>query len=272
MKSSLHLKKSIKSIAIGSFDGIHLAHQKLIQKADGVVVIERGNATLTPGWKRSLYTNKATFFYMLENIKELTPKEFIYKLKLDFPSLEKIVIGYDFTFGKNKSGTIDSLQKYFSGQIEVIDEVKLNNISIHSRVIRELIKNNNINLANKMLNRAYRIDGYHIKGQGVGKKELVPTINLKVVNYTLPNGVFATNIYIEDKIYKAVTFIGRRLSVDGNFAIETHLLKTDFNQKIKNRVWIEFISFIRENKKFKNLTELKLQIKKDILLAKDLLN
>ena len=74
MKSSLHLQNSIKSVAIGSFDGIHLAHQELIKRADGVVVIERGVATLTPGWKRSIYTKKPTFFYMLNKIKHQAQK------------------------------------------------------------------------------------------------------------------------------------------------------------------------------------------------------
>ena len=259
----------IKSIAIGSFDGIHIAHQELIKRADGVLVIERGSATLTPGWKRSLYTNKPTFFYLLENIKSLTPKEFIKKISCDFPKLEKIIVGYDFVFGKDKKGSIETLKQEFKGKIEVVEEVKIDNISVHSRVIREYIKDNKIDIANKMLNRYYRIDGEHIKGLGLGTKVLVPTINLKVKQYTLPNGVFAVNAYIEGRVYKAIAFVGHRKSIDNSFTVEVHILE-DFNIEIKNSVWIEFIKFIRETKKFNSLKELKEQILKDIRIAKQL--
>ena len=267
MKSSVHLQNSIKSIAIGSFDGIHLAHQKLLEKAEGIIVIEHNRATLTPGWKRSIYTKKPTFFYMLEKIKHLNPQEFVAMLESHFPNLNKIVVGYDFAFGRDKSGTINSLKEYFSGKVEVINEVKLDGISVHSRVIRELIKSSNIHLANKMLNRAYKIDGYHIKGQGLGEKKLVPTINLKIKNYTLPTGVFVVNAKINSNTYRAISFIGHRETTDGNFAVEVHILDT-FKEQIKGKVWIEFITFVRKNRKFNSLTELKKQILKDIEFAK----
>jgi len=270
LKSSVHLQNSIKSIAIGSFDGVHIAHQELIKRADAVIVIERGVATLTPGWKRSIYTKKPTFFYMLDNIKNLSPKEFIAKIENNFPNLEKIVVGYDFAFGKSKSGTIGSLKEYFSGKVEVVEEIKLNGISVHSRVIREYIKNSNLELANSMLGRYYKVDGYHIKGQGLGAKELVPTINLKVINYTLPTGVFIVNVKIDNKSYKAISFIGHRVTTDNNFALEVHILDR-FNENIKGKIIIEFITFIRDNRKFNSLIELKEQIDKDIEFAKKII-
>ena len=261
----------IKSIAIGSFDGVHIAHGELIKRADGVVVIERGYGTITPGWTRSLYTKKATFFYMFDKVKSLTPKEFVDKLKSDFPALKKIVVGYDFIYGKNRSGTIESLKRDFDGDVEVVDEVKLNGISIHSRVIRELLKNSKVEQANSMLGRNYRICGKVVKGQGLGTKELVATINLKVLQYSLPQGVFATNTIIEGRKYKSISFIGHRQSTDGNFAVETHILNS-FNDTVEvaQEVWIEFIGFIRENRKFDSLKELKEQILKDIEIAKEL--
>jgi riboflavin kinase/FMN adenylyltransferase len=114
----------IESIAIGSFDGVHIAHQKLIELADAVVVIERFSATLTPGWKRSLYIDKPCFFYLLEHIQGYTPREFIEHLALDFPNLKTIVVGYDFYFGKNKAGSIETLKRYFEGEVIVVPEVK----------------------------------------------------------------------------------------------------------------------------------------------------
>ncbi len=253
----------VQSLAIGSFDAIHLAHQELIKKAEAVLVIEHHRATITPGWKRSRYTKKPTFFYLLENIKHLTPQEFITKLKQDFPALKKIVVGYDFKFGNNASGDIATLQRLFSGVVEVVEEIKVEGISVHSRVIRELIKNSNIALANRLLGRNYTIDGEQIRGLGLGSKELVPTINLKVKNYTLPLGVFASNTIIDDKKYKSVTFIGKRVSVDNSFSVETHILE-EFILKRYSDIKIEFLEFLRENKKFNSLEELKKQIQNDI--------
>ncbi len=262
----------IESIAIGSFDGVHIAHRELIKRADSVAVIERGFGTITPGWTRSLYTKKATFFYMFDKVKSLTPKEFVAKLKSDFPALKKIVVGYDFVYGKDRSGTIDSLRADFDGEVEVVDEVKLHGISVHSRVIRELLKNSKIEQANSMLGRCYRICGKAVKGQGIGAKELVATINLKVLQYSLPHGVFATKTILDGVEYKSVSFIGHRQSTDGNFAVETHILN-DFNGVVEDgqEVWIEFISFIRENQKFNSLDELKEQIFKDIDIAQNFL-
>jgi len=261
----------IKSIAIGSFDGVHIAHQELIKRADGVVVIERGFATLTPGWKRSIYTDKPTFFYLFNKVKDLTPQEFIVQLKKDFPALKKIVVGYDFAFGKGKSGTVDTLKNSFDGLVEVVDEVKLNGLSIHSRVIRGLIEKNDISLANRMLGRNYMVDGRHIKGLGLGSKELVPTINLQTANYTLPSGAFAVKAYIEEQEYKGVCFVGHRVSIDGSFTLEVHILDK-FNQKIKTNVWVEFVEFIRGVEKFNSLKDLKEQILKDIKRAREILS
>jgi len=260
----------IKYLAIGSFDGIHLAHQELIKRADGVAVIEHGKATITPGWRRTLFIKKPTFFYLLEHIQNCTPKEFLDKLKKNFPNLEGLVVGYDFVFGKNRSGNIKLIKSYFSKTI-VIDEVKVDNISVHSRVIREAILNNNINLANRLLGRNYQISGYQIRGLGLGSKELFPTINLKVLQYSLPTGVFAVYAYINNQKYKAVCFIGNRATIDNSFSIEFYILDKFKAQTIYDEITIEFIKFIRENRKFDNLKQLKDAIDADINSAKEIL-
>lgn len=261
----------IESIAIGSFDGVHKAHQILIEKADGVVVIERGFATLTPGWKRTLYIQKPTFFYLLESIKHYSPKEFIYRLQNDFPYLKEIVVGYDFRFGKDKSGSIETLKEYFNGAVSVVDEITLNGVSIHSRTIREAIEHNQIELANAMLDRRYRVDGEHISGLGLGSKELVPTINLQVQRYTLPQGVFVVNVVIENISYSAVAFIGNRVSIDGSYSFEVHILEEFLScERIAQAVWVEFLAFLRPIQKFDSFVSLKGAIVNDIEQAKQI--
>ena len=242
---------------IGGFDGMHKAHQELIKRADFLIVIEKGSS-LTPGFDRFFYTDKDIILFELEKIKNKTAVQFIEILKK--MNIRKIIVGEDFKFGNRRAGNIQLLKEHF--EVETIKEIFYKDIAIHSRVIREFIKSSQISLANSLLGRNYKIRGIQIKGQGLGSRELVPTINLKLLKpYTLPNGVFAT----KTNGLNSITFLGHR-STDGEFAIETHILSSEFKvPSSKFRVIeIEFIKFIRENRKFSNLEELKKQIKKDI--------
>ncbi len=269
----MKINNFITSITIGSFDGIHLAHQKLINHSEAVVVIEHKRGRLTPGFKRSWYCKKPIYFFMLEKIRNMSSKEFIKYLKYSFPNLKKIVVGYDFGFGKNRSGNLKNLREFFDGEVLVIDEVKLNGISIHSRTIHKALIDGELEFANRMLGRFYKIDGFQIRGQGLGKDQFVPTINLKVQDYTLPkSGVYGSFTKIGEKKYKSITFLGNRVSTDGSFAVETHILENFFEKDLSyKRIFIEFVEFIRENRKFENFKELKKQIFSDIKRAKKLL-
>ena len=247
-------------ITLGGFDGMHLAHMQLIKKSDAYIVIEK-NSTLTPFFDRIFYDSKMLDLLILDEIKHLSKDEFIEKLKNY--GIKKIVIGYDFKFGKKRSGNINDLKKAF--EVEVIEEIRHKNIPVHSHVIRTFIKNNEITKANELLGHIYKIKGIQIKGQGLGSKELLPTINIALLhNYTLPNGVFFTKT--NDNF--SVTFIGKR-STDGNFSIETHILNEKWKIENGKLINIEFIDFIRNNIIFNNLKELKKQILKDKELALD---
>ena len=248
------------SLTIGGFDGVHIAHQELIKKADIVLVIEKGSS-LTPGFERFFYINKKTDFLILEEIKHLKAIEFINILKKYNAS--KIIVGEDFKFGKNRSGDINTLKKHF--EVEVISEIKIDGIGVHSQIIREFIKKGEIKKANKFLGRNYKIRGLHIKGQGLGKKEFVPTINIELFKpFTIPKPA----VYItKTNSSPSVTFIGIR-STDNNFSIETHILNSG-QVPNSNIIDIEFIKILRENMKFENLKRLKEQIFKDIINAKE---
>ena len=262
--------KKITDIAIGAFDGMHLAHQELfkrLSKNGAIVVIEKHDANITPKKYRCEYTNKPCFFYDIKDIKNLDAKGFVEKLKRDFKDLKKIVIGYDFAFGKDRKYSIDDLKNCFDGEVEVVDEVKKDGISVHSRVIREFIKSGDIKMANSLLGHSYMIVGEIIKGQGLGKKELYPTINLKVDKFILPkSGVYATITDINGFYEPSVTFIGNRLSTDNRFSIESYIIGKEIKNP-KNIAKTLFLDRIRDNKKFESLKELKEQINKDIEIA-----
>jgi len=262
------IENSIKSIAIGSFDGMHTAHQKVVEVVDAIVIIERNTGYLTPGYKRSCYTNKICCFYFFDLISTLSPEAFVAKLKEDFPHLERIVVGYDFAFGKAKAGNAQTLAKLFDKEVMVIEEIMIEGISVHSRTIKALLRKGELAMANRLLGRKYSLEGDIVTGQGLGKKALVPTLNLKVAHYQLPlEGVYATRTKVGGEWFASVSFLGHRVTTDGSYAVETHLLETTV-EITEGESMVEFSTFLRENRKFDSLEALKAQIEEDIKQAK----
>ena len=263
--------KNTVAIAIGGFDGMHIGHQALFCEVENngtIVVIETGYANLTPNNFRQRHTKHKILYLKLDTIRHLDGLGFVELLKKEFPKLKKIVVGYDFHFGKDRRYSFDDLRELFDGEVVVIDEVKHNNDSVHSHKIRKKLQIGDIKGANEFLGYNYTIYGTIIKGQGLGAKELFATINLKVEDFLLPKeGVYVTTTRIDNQehFHPSVTFIGHRESTDGSFAVETHIL--DGEVECVEKAEISFVSFLRENKKFATLEELKIAIKKDIAKA-----
>jgi len=262
----------VDAIAIGGFDGMHIGHQQLFNelgKHGAIVVIETGYANLTPESEREHYTHYPIFYYSLEDIRHLEGEEFVAMLRERFPNLRKIVVGYDFHFGKNRRYSHANLGELFSGEVKVIDQVCIEGDSVHSHKIRTKIQIGDLSGANRFLGHNYTIKGSVIKGQGIGKTDLVPTINLECPGYLLPyEGVYAafTRIDGEEHFHPSVVFVGHRVTTDGSYAVESHIL----GEKIGNceRASISFVKFLRKNQKFDSLDSLKQAIEKDIAAAK----
>lgn len=273
MKSSFILKSDVTSVAIGGFDGMHIAHQKLFSNLDkngAIVVIETGYANLTPNRRRERYSDFPISYYPLEEIKHLSGEQFISMLLEEFPKLQKIVVGFDFCFGANRKHCIEDLKRLFRGEVVVVDEVKIDDIGVHSRVIREYIADGELEFANKLLDKNYTINGHIIAGQGLGKKEFVPTINIDVEGFLLPReGVYITYTVIENKKYNSVSFIGHRKTTDGSFAVETHILDKELDPYNTKDIDISFIKKIRDNQSFESFALLKAQIDDDIQKAEE---
>lgn len=265
-------KNTITSIAIGGFDGMHSAHQELFKNLDengAILSIESGYANLTPKRYRQEYSIYPIYYYVLENIRHLEGDEFIKLIKEEFPNLKKIVVGFDFCFGKNRKYCIEKLKDLFNGEVLVIDEIKIDEIPVHSRIIRQYLKDGNIKMANKLLGKEYKLYGQQIKGQGLGTKSFVPTINLKVDEFLLPQeGVYITKTILDNKEYKSITFLGHRITTDGSYAVETHILDENITND-NYTTQVKFYEKIRDNKKFDSFEDLKKQIFDDIELAKN---
>lgn len=296
MQNFLSISKdnSISSIAIGKFDGLHLGHQKLLstlidfassaKEECATIIIDTHSSeyltSLDDRYERLSRSVGNVFALDLDSVRELSGGEFVALVQNLLPNLSHIVVGYDFAFGKNRAFGAEDLQKLFGGKslvrvpkITIVPKVSHNEIPLHSSVIKDLIMHGDIAIANAMLGWCYKLKCKTTKGQGIGSKELFPTINALTNGYVLPsNGVYATRTNGAN----SVSFIGQRLSTDGCFAIESHILG-DFAEFLQDKdykegvIEIEFVQKLRENRHFDTLDLLKSQIQKDISNAKKIL-
>lgn len=274
-RSTILNKQSVDTIAIGSFDGLHMGHRQLIKRLGdngALFVIDKDQANLTPGIKRSLYAGYPCMFYHFLKVKHLSGADFVALLQKEFPNLKKILVGYDFCFGNQRSCTAEDLKVLFSGEVEVVEAFIYQGIAVHSSVIRAYLVDGKIEEANRFLGREYSMTGTIVQGQGLGKKELVPTLNLSIKEYLIPKeGVYATRTKIGHHFYHSVSFIGKRVSTDNAFSIETHILGEILDVSVE-QIELFFVHYIRENRHFESLFLLKEQIENDILEAKRFLD
>ncbi len=267
------MKREIESIAIGGFDGMHRAHQELFKRvglSGAIVVIESGHANLTPYRERERHTELPVIYLQLDEIRHFDAEGFLDYLSQQMPLLRSIVVGYDFHFGRDRAYDIDDLRDCFDGKVVVVDEFMIDHISVHSHKIREFLGSKKIELASRLLGYHYTYRATVVRGQGIGSKELVATINAKQSDFLLPkDGVYATLSQLddEDSLRASITFIGRRATTDDQFAIETHLLDTTVTTSTQ-KIAIKFLKFIRDGSEFKDNAELKQQIEQDIEQAR----
>lgn len=265
-------KSKITSLCIGKFDGVHLAHQKLFSKLErgsgGVLrILDKNPPFLTPNLEE--WVDCFIFNLKLSEVRDYDCLEFVQFLKLHFPSLSKVIVGYDFAFGKNRAFTPKDLKSFF--EVQVVNEVKVYGISVHTQKILESLSRGYLRTARLMLGRAYSVSGRVIAGQGRGAKECVATLNLEVLEFVLPkNGVYVSLCEFDGMRYASVSFVGHRLSSDGKFAVEVHLLDVSLSNPPK-QVKLYFLAFLRENQKFDSLSILKTQIAIDIKKAREIL-
>ena len=274
MKSFLSMPEDrrITHLALGKFDGMHLAHKELFKhlgESGAVLCIESSGELLTPN--KELYCDKEMIFVEFSDIAEWNGAYFVKKLKEKFRALEKLVVGYDFCFGKNRAWSAVDLVDLFGGEVVIVPEFCIKDQGVHSSVIKQAIKQGDMQSVGAMLGRYYHIQGGVVSGQNLGAKQLYATINIETSGYVLPqNGVYASFTKLQNRIYKSVCFIGQRLSTDGAFSIETHIIDKDFVAKDRvsaGSISVCFVKKIRDNRTFSDLGELKSRIAKDISQA-----
>ena len=291
-------------ITIGNFDGVHIGHQALfhevIEKADSIdgtsiamtfdphparVLQKNNNPPLITLHEQKIELIERTGIEILicipftNQFASLSAEDFIKSLLIDKIGMKAVVVGGDYTFGKNREGNLSVLKSFaphLGYEVIVADWIKAaRNISdrISSTKIRELVMAGNLEPASKMLGRPYQIRGRVVRGRDRGGKLLgIPTANINLQDELCPKtGIYAVTVEHNNRIYKGVANIGYSPTFDDNeFTVEVHLL--DFAENIYDeKIRVNFIERIRDEKKFADISELKEQINQDIKTADKIL-
>lgn len=283
-------------ITIGSFDGVHRGHQKIISRIvqlakeiDGESVI----ITFDPH-PRSVIYPKDKSLSLLNTIDEKIallerfginnlvivpftvefsqqhPREYVEKFLLKYFTPAYIAIGYDHKFGLNRGGDIDLLRQYedkHEFKVIKIEAQEIEEIIISSTKIRNAIADAEMSTAYRFLNHHYLLSGKVIHGQKIGKELGFPTANLEVSNSKKlipPDGIYAVFVILGGERYEGMLYIGNRPTLQGELErrIEVHIF--DFNDQIYGEVLtLEIVMYIREDRKFENLQKLKVQLHDD---------
>ncbi len=275
------------SVALGLFDGLHKGHTEVIKNAvkentlhSVVFSFEFDEDATKPRFSR-IISNSLKLQYLealnvdtylcpdFSDIKNIEASDFL-KLLRDDLKAKAIFCGEDYRFGKGAGGDVKLLSEFcnLNGiKLCILPDISENGIKISSTAIREALQNGDITLTNKLLGRNYEIDFEVTNGKKLGRTWGFPTINqIYPPNATLPKfGVYLTRAFIDGKSYYGVTNVGIKPTVSENAypSAETTLL--DFNGDLYGeKVKLEFLEFIREEKKFTSVEELKSQIEADV--------
>lgn len=277
------------AVTLGKFDAFHLGHQKLIgiinekKKLNGYETVLfsfdttgiRHQSSVTTKAERAdicekLGIDNLVFYPVNEETMSIEPEDFIEKVLIKKLDAKVIVTGRDFCFGRNRRGNVEMLNKYsndYGYELIIADDVMLDNLKVSSSNIKEYLIKGKIDSVNEMLGYNYFINGYVVPGKQNGRKIGTRTINIAPdENKVLPpRGVYKTNTYIDKNVFKSITNVGVNPTVkdDDRIVVETHILNFDkeiYDKKVK----IEFVKFIREERKFSDLNALKRQILLDI--------
>jgi len=284
-------------IAIGNFDGLHLGHQKVINQANekakknklpfGIMTFEplptmffnkkikNHRINSLEQKKNQLKRFKLDFLIIIKfnkSFSSLSAEEFIKKIIYRKAKCKYLYISKNFKFGFKRKGNIQTLKKFeklYNYQSVVTSPFKKNKKIISSTLIRKKISLGKIQLTKKLLNREWSINGKVIKGKKIGRKIGFPTCNIKLTDYIVPRlGVYAVKVKGSRFNKKGIANIGFRPTFNGqNLLLEVNIFginKNLYNKDIK----VSFVKFIRPEKKFKGLEQLKKQIQIDIIHAK----
>jgi riboflavin kinase / FMN adenylyltransferase len=291
-------------ITIGNFDGVHIGHQALFQKVIKMAHEAGGTAVamtfephplqvLAPGHHPPVITVPEQKIELIaktgidvlicvpftREFASHSARSFVVDLLLARIGMRAIVVGHDYSFGRNREGNLDILRQWgneLKFEVHVVDWIhepagEIQRIS--STQIRESVMNGNLEEAQRMMGRPFQIHGVVAEGRNRGGRLLgFPTANIRLEHELCPKqGIYAVMVELGGRLHRGVANIGYSPTFDDHiFTVEVHIL--DFHRNIYNEpIRVNFIRRLRDEVKFEGLEALKAQIHKDIALARDVL-
>ncbi|MEP7264992.1 MAG: bifunctional riboflavin kinase/FAD synthetase [Bacteroidota bacterium] len=290
-------------LTIGTFDGVHIGHQKILFRLKEIADEINGEVTLltfhphprlvlypsqndlqlltTQNEKAALLkkygVNNLVFMPFTHEFSRLSYEEFVKQVIVEGINAHVVVIGYDHHFGHNREGGLKQLQllsKIYSFRVEEIPEQDIDYAAVSSTRVRKALLAGDVASANQLLGHAYSITGKVIHGNHIGRELGFPTANLLVEEHKLipSNGIYAVKVFVDEEEFNGMLSIGTRPTFDnGNRSVEVNIL--DFNRDIYDKeITIELLHYLREEVRFNGKEELIEQMKKDKLLTMELLS
>jgi riboflavin kinase/FMN adenylyltransferase len=294
-------KKTI--LTLGTFDGVHIGHKKILEKItqntqDGkyeslvltffphprMVLQEKSEIKLlnTIAEKTKLLENTGIENLVIhpfnESFSRLTAEDFVSSILVNQFHIQKIIIGHDHRFGRNRTADINDLIAFgeqYGFEVEQISAQEIKDVSVSSTKIRKALTEGDMNLANEYLGYDYFLTGTVAKGKQLGRTIGFPTANLKIEEeYKLipKNGVYIVKSIINEKVVYGMMNIGFNPTVGGQAqSIEIHFL--DFDEDIYDlEIAVSLLQYVREEQKFGSVDLLKEQLKKDKETTRDFIN
>ena len=287
-------------MAIGNFDGVHVGHQTLFRKAAELALAHEGTAIaftfephplkiIAPEKVPPMLTHFKKKMELIEsfginmvicadftrNFADQQPRDFSKNILFEKIAVKKIVVGFDYAFGRGREGTIPYLKKMgeeFGFQVYVVEPFKLDGHTVSSSHVRDLIEAGQVETASQFLGRDYSIIGPVIAGYKTGQAIGFPTANIDTSKVQIPaTGVYAVRVIYENESHEAVANIGFNPTFNRDrLSVEVHIF--DFNKVIYHKeIEVQFIARIRSEIAFKSADDLVVQIKQDIDTSKNIL-
>lgn len=292
-------EKTPLALSIGMFDGVHRGHQTIIRNLNTVAENKGWESAILTFWPhpRTVFSPNDDLkllntieekTYLLkkngvqnlvlkefdEEFRNLTGEEFVKQILVEKLNVKHLIIGYDHTFGKNKSGDFNLLKNRsteYGFEVEQVEAVDFQERHISSTQIRNALKNAEINSANEMLGYYYSVSGEVVHGKKLGRTIGYPTANISVnpMKILPRKGAYIVDVFVKSKQFKGMLSIGTNPTVDGkSLSVEVYIL--DFNDDIYgNEVSVNFRGFLHEEIKFDGLDQLIKRLDEDKRLTEN---
>jgi len=282
-------------VTVGTFDGLHIGHQRIISRMKEIALKNNGDTilvTFNPHPRLVLNSNKIELKFISTQKRKIelldrfgidhmivipftkefastSSEDFIKEYLVDKLKAKILIVGYDHHFGRNREGNYEKLErlgKDYGFEVEEIPAQFVDGIAVSSTKIRNSLKEGDVETANKMLGYEYSITGKVIAGNKIGRKIGFPTANIDVGDeYKLiaAGGVYACRVELEGQIHYGMGNIGTRPTIGKHdFTTEVHIF--DFDRELYGKeITIFFLERIRDEHKFDNMEQLKFQLQKD---------